>query len=79
MTKTFKPIKNRRRWPPFDFTSFSAIPVLVHGRYFLHPGSFWLDFTSFSEICYSYVEDKVQSVYYTSCMYVVATCLVVQT
>ena len=27
---------------PFNFTSFSAWPLLVLGCYFLHPGCFWL-------------------------------------
>ena len=31
MPKFFKPIKIRRHWPPFDFTSFLARPVLVLG------------------------------------------------
>ena len=32
MTKTFKPIKTRRLGHPFDFTSFSARPVLTLGQ-----------------------------------------------
>ena len=47
MTKTFKPIKNRRHWPSFDFISFSARPILVLGHPFFTPRVFLIRFHFF--------------------------------
>ena len=49
ITKTFKPIKTRRYWPPiwihnfFNKACFSSWPL-----FFIHLGCFWLDFTVFA-------------------------------
>ena len=48
MTKTFKPIKTRRHWPPIWFHIFFSKACLVLGRPFFTPGVFLIRYITAS-------------------------------